>query len=315
MPSTPDDLSSAARAVQQLATSLYGPEWAPQVSRLTGLALRTVQRVKAGCDQRLPDRKTAIVLEKLRQSVLSSLAFPTPSEATLSGALEGVNPWDDAAEKYGSVDTFGSLADKAHYAQAIHAPLIALDPRGLIRLLDRLAVIESGFIKVLPAAARAVSHPEDPSARIAFADAALNAGASLDGLFAVDENGQFVVVSEPVSVFGGSIYDDGAVLVMPLEDGDDHQLAMTVARALFPLAETTLYRGVTGWAEAGGTEPSPGLVVRFSERELDYDQLDERANALVVGFAERTRKAGGIVFFGITPGNDLGFAVCAKLPA
>src|SRR5690606_18066823 len=134
---------------------------------------------------------------------------------------------------------------RAYNAAITHTPLLALDPVGLAELLDRAEEIEHGFMEVLRTSTFAISNPEDPSARGAFTAAALNAGIRLNGLFGVDEDGRFVIVSEPPSVFDSRRDEDetrSALLAMPLDDDDDHQLALTVAQELFPLAEATIYQ-------------------------------------------------------------------------
>jgi hypothetical protein len=70
--------------LEALATGLYGPDWAAGISRLSGVSLRTCQRVRRSIANGVEDRRARGVLDA-SLTAINDLTYPLLDDIVLEG--------------------------------------------------------------------------------------------------------------------------------------------------------------------------------------------------------------------------------------
>lgn len=275
-----------ARALRQLATALYGDDWAAAVARLTSFPLRTVQRVKAACENVGRDRDASRLLSALRDGVLESLAFPKddapPVDAKGDDIAAETARWDDALNGYGVVGDLSMFATAVFDAEAANKALVAFEPAQLSLLVDEMMTIESSFWAFLRASTAVMANPETPQIRAEYEIEALMAADALTGVFGINDQGSFEILQPPASAFGdhqeGFEGKGAPMIILPLEPTDDLAHVFPWLSRMFPLAELNYYSAINAGPLDGLL--MSGAVIRLSGGGIDPSALEQMAETL-----------------------------------
>lgn len=265
----------AGLRLHRIATLLYGDEWSVPVAKLSGLSLRTCQRVKAGVLSESPDRHAPVVHAAVIDTLQTLLVEAMQPESRMSDYVN--------LERTFARRVLSDLDDSEDISAAVVGPYYAV-PMDI--LVSRAGSHEAAVWDIARTAADALSNPESAEAKSEFLNELCHGLRTLDGLFAFDINGCLLTLQSPqpfIETHGDGYWIDNPTGPFVLLDctglqpaGLDVPLRLLTQR--YPLVEFIPVYSVIGLPEEE-IECPQAIVARLPAIK-DWAELKTLATAL-----------------------------------
>lgn len=263
-----------AKQLMHLAEGLYGPDWAAPVARVTNVNLRTVQRIKAGAEKEEPHTRTAYLLDELKTAVLSWL----PS-FTLTEQIADMEEPD-----------FIEIQDQISDAFDQNLATVTLDTEAMRALVGTAENHERRLWAIVRAALK-LSYDYDSDFHRAQLEAEiLNSADDLGAILGRSLSGKIEVVVRAEGDFKLLREEEGQAPLESfswrVENEEEIEVALNVARGLYPEADIKILSEVTGYEDDLRADR---IFITFNDGPTE-EVLCNRAQDFIESFADAMDK-------------------------